>query len=1681
MSSATPLIILDASTYSGTGNWIDQTLGGKDATLDQGTAALNADSDGIVLNGSTVWRFPNVPVQDSWTVNVWVKLFSGTTSEDNSCLIQQTYLNANMCMFMVYQGAALTPGFFSSNWMWAPRFVPQQNKWINIVTTYDGTSLTTYVDGLSIAEPTIPEYPCVNPGSDFLIGAKLGGAPASFTGEIGYISMYGTALSSSEILYLYNSSSYNKALVLSLQASQYSGTGSWLDQSGRGNHAALETGTVAKNSTNDGIVLDGSTSWIIPNVGVTNKWSVNVWFKKTANPYVPNGSACIFTQKYIGQNKISLFIRFVDSLNVSIGFYNAGVGDGTSFQLPMNLWTNIQGTWNGSNLKTYVNGVLLGTTQPGVASADGLAEYLIGRRWDTVVDYVIGEIGAISVHKYPLTQAQVAKIYTDSLFLVTPRVSLQAWQYTGSGPWIDETGNGRDATLETGTASKNLSGNAIVLDGSTSWTFPNVQVGNSWSLNVWYRGATFNPLLNSLILTQIYTGGPINMWLFFWNYPKILGGGFFDPNTSYILGTAIPTDPYSWANIHVSWNGTNLKTYVNGQLIGTTSPPYVSSDSGNAYRIGSSWGGSSDFATGEIGEVTIYNTPLTQAQISTLFNSRLYTFQVYQSTASVSSSSIYIGANANITVSVLTPELLPAVGEIVTLTGSNSTTSTATDNGNGTYSFSPTSSSAGTVEYTASVRGFTSRVSVTYMIRTPAYIFMSDSAGGSMPISPSTNTITVNISDIDEVALSGKTVTLTGSDSTTWTATDNLDGSYTFNVSSTTIRSVTYTATCGTISTTLIVSWTIGPSYSIALTVSPSTQITGSSSTVVATIKDYGNNPLPAQTVRLVGSDSSLPPPVNNEDGTYTFTIQSSVTGLVTYTCSDGSAQNQEISHTWIAPYPASLSIANVTESQIGLTYTFTLVILDTASNGLAGAVIDVSGSNSTYYTSTDIGNGFYSVEVISNSYTLVGYNFAVAGYPLSVSTSIEFIEPLPTGAFYLTFINQQSSVSSYTDYAGVGSSSTIIVRVLDINNNPLTQELFSLTGSDSSSYTATNNEDGTYTFVVTSTLAQSVTYTAVDNSISISMNVVFYPVCTAISWTPLLLDNRCSLWLDASGVSNFNLAAGARIGQWLDKGVSSVQIVNSESGPVFMNNSAEFQGSQSLTLSSQAVLVGSVSLVLRFINVQNQLVFQTSTFSLSLVGSNLTLVAGAQTITGPSIEAQKTYIISINNFGLYVNGLLINTGTALPIGTMSAVFGTGLYANVNEVVVYETSLIDTHRELVEGYLGWKWSIRNILPSGNPYITQKPIAQAVTTAGVRVLSFDGTGVLTPTGGLVIGDQESYTLDIWVNPEADCNILSEVAGGYIASSMWLYGGEIYAGIYNPNWVTMYPISTYIPGDWVNICITYNGSVLKKYVNGLLKSSGIITRIGTSGVTSKFIVGYTGTNPTSEGTKGLGGFLGKMSALKIYRKCLSLQEIKANFSVAAPRFGMSGIFTLPFTASTYLPLTQDTIDYGDNSQVVIVSGTPSYASVGGYDSIVLSNSSLTIKYMNSSIVTISLWFYPTDQITTSTLLRLTTAGGTSRMTIYVNNIPGKVTCDFPLWGFVLEGSFVVNSWNLVTLVMLNGAGYLLINGVNSQNSSGSGSMGAPSKLVLGPTSVNIQGLTIFNRAFTLEEVQRLYNEV
>jgi hypothetical protein len=80
-----------------------------------------------------------------------------------------------------------------------------------------------------------------------------------------------------------------------------------------------------------------------------------------------------------------------------------------------NTWTNVQATYDGVNVKTYVNGVLIGTSpNVGGTAVDGGTSYRIGRRWDSPL-YVTGEIGEVRIYKNALSADELSAIYNESL------------------------------------------------------------------------------------------------------------------------------------------------------------------------------------------------------------------------------------------------------------------------------------------------------------------------------------------------------------------------------------------------------------------------------------------------------------------------------------------------------------------------------------------------------------------------------------------------------------------------------------------------------------------------------------------------------------------------------------------------------------------------------------------------------------------------------------------------------------------------------------------------------------------------------------------------------------------------------------------------------------------------------------------------------------------------------------------------------------------------------------------------------------------------------------------------------------------------------------------------------------------------------------------------------------------
>lgn len=191
-------------------------------------------------------------------------------------------------------------------------------------------------------------------------------------------------------------------------ANLYSGSGAWLDSSPNGRNATLENGTIARNAGGSGIVLDGATNWAFSDVNVGNAWTCEVWYKNTGAGVGTN--PCIVTQIFVGNH---ININLGVGANTGFSYHQGGVGwrQGTTISITNSAWTHYAGTWNGTTLTTYINGIQQGTTTPGGTASSSGQNYRIGRRWD-IADYMRGEIGEVRIYPTAITSNEVLTDYT---------------------------------------------------------------------------------------------------------------------------------------------------------------------------------------------------------------------------------------------------------------------------------------------------------------------------------------------------------------------------------------------------------------------------------------------------------------------------------------------------------------------------------------------------------------------------------------------------------------------------------------------------------------------------------------------------------------------------------------------------------------------------------------------------------------------------------------------------------------------------------------------------------------------------------------------------------------------------------------------------------------------------------------------------------------------------------------------------------------------------------------------------------------------------------------------------------------------------------------------------------------------------------------------------------------------
>ena len=138
-------------------------------------------------------------------------------------------------------------------------------------------------------------------------------------------------------------------------------------------------------------------------------WTVGVWHYYDGTE---TGSApCIVTETYIGgQLNYSLGNN---SGPFSTGFFNGGWQVTDGYSLTANNWYYIVGTYDGADIKLYVNGTLVDTTtHVGNPTSSGAGIRLM-ERWD-LSDYWGGYLSTVAIYDKALNSGQVSSIWNTT-------------------------------------------------------------------------------------------------------------------------------------------------------------------------------------------------------------------------------------------------------------------------------------------------------------------------------------------------------------------------------------------------------------------------------------------------------------------------------------------------------------------------------------------------------------------------------------------------------------------------------------------------------------------------------------------------------------------------------------------------------------------------------------------------------------------------------------------------------------------------------------------------------------------------------------------------------------------------------------------------------------------------------------------------------------------------------------------------------------------------------------------------------------------------------------------------------------------------------------------------------------------------------------------------------------------
>jgi hypothetical protein len=545
--------------------------------------------------------------------------------------------------------------------------------WTHVAATYDGATVKLYVNGREeVSEAATGTI------SENTINATIGAFGTSsnfFDGTIDELKLYDSALTAQQIQLDYNQSkgvifgaistesdgktpSFNQDReycipgdtatclppVAEYKLDERTGTTA-NDTSGKNNNGTLTNSpTWSIGKVGSGVRFNGTNQYIaLPNNNAalqnTNSVSVEAWIYPTATisstqyiiGYTINGNTTT--------ERMSMRVASTNALRCEIFMPDGStaVNSNVSNIITPNAWNHVACVFNYSNARMtlMVNGQTVNypgkTYTQGTTSNTTSDRSAIGARPDGGGSYFAGVIDDVRVFGYERSVDQIMWDYNKG----KPRFHMKMDECTGT-TINDSSRNGYTGTLNIGgggtqtaagtcyTSGAWFNGvtgkfnSAISLDGTDDNITTAAQAiialdSASTSNGSW--GGWFYPTGSAASKTLIHRNNEMQLFTDSSSRPTCKA----EASSTTAVGTeALPLN--TWTNVFCTYDGTNLKLFVNGREITavTLTPGQFDSTSLVTY-IGST-ATSTQWFSGMIDDVRIYNTLLTTTQLNNIMN-----------------------------------------------------------------------------------------------------------------------------------------------------------------------------------------------------------------------------------------------------------------------------------------------------------------------------------------------------------------------------------------------------------------------------------------------------------------------------------------------------------------------------------------------------------------------------------------------------------------------------------------------------------------------------------------------------------------------------------------------------------------------------------------------------------------------------------------------------------------------------------------------------------------------------------------------------------------------------------------------------------------------------------------------------------------------------------------------------